>query len=130
MAVSRVTVTTHGKFFSGQASSDLRRELDDIKADVAKDGEQMVKQQLGSRLKNPTGFYKSQIKAEKLSKFNDWLITDSGVVYGPWLETGKYTPPKRFRGYKTFRRVRARLRKQAIPFTQRRIDKLIARWNS
>jgi hypothetical protein len=130
MTVSRVTVTTHGALFTGQATSDMRKLLDGVKQEVAMAGEQLVKRELGQRMKNPTGHYTGQIHVEKLGSFNDQLITDGGVIYGPWLETGKYSPPRRFKGYQAWRRTRQKLRKWWVPVAQRRVDQLVAKWNS
>lgn len=123
-------ITTTGPVFTGQVRRDLRDELGDIKKDVADDGERMVEQRLGSVLKNPTGFYQSQIRTEQFTRDGDQMITDGGVVYGPWLESGAYSPPRRFRGYQTFRRVRDRLQKDAVVTARERIGRLIGRWNS
>jgi hypothetical protein len=130
MAVSHVKVSTHGVIFTGQARKDVRDLLDETKLDVAQDGEQMVKRNLGAKMKAPTGFYTGQIHVEKIGSFNDQMITDGGVIYGPWLEVGKYSPPRRFRGYKAWRRTRLDLRKKWIPIAQRRFDVLVAKWNS
>jgi hypothetical protein len=130
MTVSRFTVTTHGAIFTGQARSDIRKLLDDTKKEVARAGEQQIKRNLSARMKAPTGFYTSQIRVEPLAKFNDQLITDGGVVYGPWLETGKYSPPRRFKGYRVWRRTISRLRRWWVPVTQRKLDQLISRWNA
>jgi hypothetical protein len=130
MATSHVQVETRGALFTGQASRDVRKMLDQTKEEIAKAGEQQIRMRLGQVLKNPTGHYQSQIHTKALGRFADQLITDGGVIYGPWLETGKYTPPRRFKGYNTFRRVTGRLRRWWIPVTQRRVDQLIGRWNS
>lgn len=130
MTTSRIKITTHGAVFTGQASRDIRNLLDDLKKDAAEDGLNLVKQRLGERMKAPTGTYTGQLRVQKLSKFNDQLITDGGVVYGPWLESGQYSPPRRFKGYKAFRRARTQLRKKWIPVAQQRFDQLVAKWNS
>lgn len=134
MATSRITVSTHGALFTGQARRDIRRFLDETKEEVARSGEQQVKRGFRARIRQhntPHGVgYVSQIHTKKLSKFNDQLITDGGVIYGPWLESGKYSPPRRFKGYRVWRSIGQRLRKWWVPVAQRKLDRLIARWNS
>jgi hypothetical protein len=128
--VTRIRLTTHGRFLTGPIRNDLYKFLDETKKEVADSGEDLVKRRLGQVLKHPTGYYQSRIHVEKIGRYNDQLITDGGVVYGPWLETGKYSPPRRFKGYKTFRRTTQQLRKWWPDVAQRKLDKVIARWNA
>ncbi len=129
MPTTRVRVSTHGFFFTGDAKAEVRRFMDRGKETIARRGEQEIRARLGSVLKNPTGYYESQIRVERTGQFNDQVIHDGGVIYGPWLESGKYTPPRRFRGYRTFRRVRTKLRKQVTALVQADLDRLISRLN-
>lgn len=129
MATSHVRISTHGVLFTGQARADIRRFLDETKEEVADLGVNEIQARLGQVLKSSSGHFASRVRTDLVRPFNDQVIHADGVIYGPWLESGKYSPPRRFKGYGTFRRVRQKLRKQAIEMAQQRLDELVARWN-
>lgn len=85
------------------------RFLDQAKAAIAQAGENLVSARLAHVLKNPTGYYESRIRTDR--SMDDYVVHDSRVVYGPWLEgTGSMNfPVTRFPGYRTFRIVRQQL---------------------
>ena len=62
----------------------------------------------------PTGYAQRHIVNRDLGSMH--LITDSGIVYGPWLEgTGSRNWPKtRFRGYAIFRRTTQDVNNRAV----------------
>jgi hypothetical protein len=129
MAISRIKVSTHGVIFNDRQSQQIVRDwLDETKLKVARIGENEIHARLGQVLRNPTGFYDSHIRTEMAGQYKDVVIHDGGVFYGPWLEglwqRNQYT---RFKGYKTFKRTRASLRKQMTPIAQAGMDRLIAR---
>jgi hypothetical protein len=76
---------------------------------VAQEGKNLVLQRLEVVLKNPTGYYESQIQTERVG--DSWEVNDTRrVLYGPWLEgTGSRNAATRFKGYRTFRTVRQEL---------------------
>jgi len=81
-------------------------------------GVNLVQQRLGEVLKNPTGFYQSQIETDRAGPST--VVTDGGVKYGPWLEgTSSRNQSSRFKGYATFHRtareVQAAAQKVAEP---------------
>lgn len=84
--------------------------LDEI-ADYAKFE---VLSQLDSVLQNPTGYYESQIRKDRVS-VESYSVNDSNVIYGPWLEGigSRNSPVTRFAGYHTFRIVRNRMAQKA-----------------
>jgi hypothetical protein len=56
------------------------------------------------------------------------VISDRGVVYGPWLEgTGSRNQTTRFKGYASFRRVRDWLERTGIPKAINKYEALIAK---
>lgn len=132
MARSRVGLTidvdlSGPLFATGQAQAAIRAFLDETKAEVARVGVNEVEAHLGSVLKHPTGHYQSQVITNLAGRFNDRVIYDR-VVYGPWLEgTSSRNKTTRFRGYRTFRKVRLMLRKQMIPIAQGNLDRCIQR---
>lgn len=66
--------------------------------------------------KKPTGYYKSQIKIQRQGLDTD-LITDSEVVYGPWLEYGG----GKFAGYQLW--------KKAFLWAEESSDKMATKYN-
>lgn len=70
--------------------------------------------QLDSVLQHPTGYYESQVKAERVSP-DIYSINDGGVIYGPWLEGvgSRNAPVTKFEGYHSFRIVRGRMAQKA-----------------
>jgi len=79
--------------------------------------------------KASTGHYRRNVIGER--KGLEAIITDSGVVYGPWLESGKGRPGRRFKGYHAFRQTGEWLKKQmkseAKDYTKRYVKKLNGR---
>jgi hypothetical protein len=72
-----------------------------------------VQQRLGQVLRNPTGYYRSRVTTD-VSK-GEVTLSDSGVVYGPWLEgTSSRNGRSRFKGYATFRLVSQDMAKKAV----------------
>ena len=112
-------VTLSGPLFDGRApiimDDYMKANLDRI-GDLAEDA---VQQELDVVLVNPTGFYRSQIKAERRTGTGrthyDVVVHDSGVVYGPWLAgTGsRNAPVTRFKGYTHWRKAAQRIEKLA-----------------
>lgn len=52
--------------------------------------------------RHPTPYYWTRVSAEP--RADHWVVTDHGVVYGPWLEgTGSRNRTTRFKGYRSFR---------------------------
>ena len=98
-------VHTHGPLFDGEASVILDRYILQARQDVADEGITRVHHHLGEVLRHNTGRYESRIHRER--RVDSDIITDTPVVYGPWLEgVGSRNSPKtRFPGYKTFRLV-------------------------
>lgn len=75
---------------------------------LAKEGVQRVHARLRQVLQNPTGYYQSRVVVDRRQTYRG--ITDSGVVYGGWLEgVSSRNRTTRFKGYHTFRIVMAGL---------------------
>jgi hypothetical protein len=86
---------------------------EEISKQLAEKGKDMVLGHLAAVLVNPTGYYESQITAEPTGVM--YRVSDSDVVYGPWLEgvEGRNKPRPGFPGYHTFRIVKGQLEKEA-----------------
>ena len=98
-----------GPLFDGRASAEAVRAAAAIEAAVAKQAESRIRARLGDVLQHPTGYYQGHIHTERA--VTDLVVTDTPVVYGPWLEGvgSRNYPRTRFRGYSTFRLVSQKL---------------------
>lgn len=106
------TVRFHGELFDGRAAGAVQAFLDEAVEAVADAGANLVLDELAGSLQNPTGFYESRIRTER--RQDDAFVTDSGVVYGPWLEgVGSRNASSRFKGYRSFREATQHLEQDA-----------------
>jgi hypothetical protein len=123
-----IEVTYSGPFFSKGAESVIDDALRDVVELVANQGVNDVHEFLDSVLKNPTGNYERHIRTERQQ--NDLAVTDSGIVYGPWLEgVGSRNQTTRFKGYATFRKVTQTLDRKAGQIAEREIGRAVERLN-
>lgn len=100
-----------------------------IKEEVADYGVFLVLIRLGNVLREPTGYYESRIRKERQQQ--GWFVTDSGVVYGPWLEgTGSRNQISRFKGYRTFQITRRELDQKKVQVAQPIVDRFVRDMNS
>jgi hypothetical protein len=124
--VIELTTRTSGPIFDGRAQRAVTAYTDAAERRIADVGVAMVRAELDVVLQNPTGFYESQIQADRLA--GDSIVTDGGVIYGPWLEgTSERNRTTRFRGYLTFRRTRDRLQRAAGAIGQRALRPFLRR---
>ena len=117
-------VSYSGPMFDGRAREDFRQAIEEIKDQVAQEGENLVHVRLGSVLKHPTGRYEGSIAIDRQA--DDRVIVGDNVIYGAWLEGigSRNAPVTRFRGYSTFRLVTQDLNDHvALEIAQRVIDK-------
>lgn len=101
-----------GPFFDGRIETQISSALDETEEEVGRYGVSRIHIELGTVLKNPTGFYQSRIQTER--QFDTSVINDAGVIYGPWLEgVSSRNSITRFKGYATFRRMWVVIDKEA-----------------
>lgn len=102
----RVNTTRTGPFRDGRFQRAASQYSDALEYAVAEHGEKLVKARLNQVLRKQTPYYRTRITVERGR--GGYVVTDQGVIYGPWLEgTGSRNHPvTRFRGYQTFRRVK------------------------
>lgn len=107
-------VHMYGPMFDGRALGALTGFEREWRYQVAERGKDMVLEELSMVLQHPTGYYESQVRVEGRANFVD-VVTDGGVIYGPWLEgTSRRNQTTRFKGYGTFRKVQERLEKETL----------------
>ncbi len=113
-------VKGNGPAFDGALEAAVASSLIDAKLAVAKEGENMIRNRLGSVLQHASGFYESQIQTDRIRQ--NVVITDGGTVYGPWLEgQSSLNRKSRFKGYKTFRITKRELQGKAPTIAQLRV---------
>lgn len=102
-----------GPMFDGRAVRTLQRFVKETDEQVGKAAVSIIQRELDVVLRHPTGHYRSSIKAEPVE--GRYVVTDSRVIYGPWLEGvgSRNSPVTRFKGYATFRRMLPRIKKRA-----------------
>jgi hypothetical protein len=100
-----IEITLKGPIFTGEASAAAHECTRMIVDRVAAYALQEVQRNLDGSIKHPTPYYETQITIDR--RVDDRVVTDRGVIYGPWLEgTGSRNRTTRFKGYASFRRAR------------------------
>jgi hypothetical protein len=95
-----------------KAAAKVEMAVTDAGEDVAQEAYDQVRKRLAQVLQHPTGAYESRVMVSNQS--NTMMITDGGVVYGPWLEgVSSRNNSSRFKGYHTFRQVLQQVDKHA-----------------
>jgi hypothetical protein len=121
-----VEVTFKGPIFDGSAEKIVDEMLHDASVDMAEEAFKRVRARLKNVLKHPTGYYESRVSTDNTS--TGAVISDGGVIYGPWLEgVSSRNNSTRFKGYHTFRMVAQSLGSDVEVITDRAIQKNIGR---
>lgn len=123
-------VSTSGPFFDGRRDQVVQRLQENLKKSVAQKGENLVRQRLQESIRVNRGVYESHIQTEHQQ--NDLMVTDGGMVYGPWLEgVGSRNFPKtRFKGYASFRLATQELERQVPSIADKELQIAVAELNS
>lgn len=136
--MAEVKVTVSGPLFEGDPSGIVREEAHGMLVELVEKGEERLAQMLRTR---PAGVFLSVAEAGKRASTGHYrsnltsmvrdlhgLITDGGVIYGPWLEgVSSRNATTRFKGYASFRRTGQWLQKQVPAVMQRRMARLVRR---
>lgn len=122
-----VKVTTQGPLFDGTAQKHVQAFMDAAESEVAQEGVNLVRSELGRVLRHPTGYYESRVQTDQA---RETRVTDGGVVYGPWLEgVSSRNQRTRFKGYSTFRRAAQKLQDRAAEIAERVLPEYVRRLN-
>lgn len=117
-----------GPLFDGSIQVDVRAFTTEAVETVALEGQQGVRTLGMSQYQNPTGFYSSRVRT-RLETPERAVVHDSMVVYGPWLEgIGSRNATSRFKGYRTWRMTRDRVRRAAPTIAVRVLKRYMPRW--
>lgn len=106
-------VTTSGPIFDGRAEGIMDRYCQDSERVLADRAVNEIRNRLHDVIRVNTGRYEGSIQTDRQQ--SDVLVTDGGVIYGPWLEGigSRNSPKTRFPGYSTFRIIAGRLDEEA-----------------
>lgn len=120
-----VTVVRIGNILNGKARVIARAWIWRAVEGMADEVYDQVQARLEQVLVHPTGYYQSQITRTR--QIDSIIVDDGGVIYGPWLEGigSRNYPATRFKGYATFRKVTARIMRNAPMYVQKRVPELI-----
>ena len=98
-----VTVNVSGPFFDGRLGRETSVFIEEAKEQVASQALADVQLVLDRMIKHPTPYYETQVRMERQA--DDRVVTDAGVIYGPWLEgTSGRNATTRFKGYSADRK--------------------------
>lgn len=115
-----------GPLFDGRADEALREFIQAAERNIAEYGVTQIRRQLGWVEQHETGYYQAHIRNRAVTE--GYLITDSRVVYGPWLEgTSERNQTTRFKGYHTFRLMTSQLVRSSQYLAEDVIDPYLAR---
>ena len=78
-----ITTSSSGPVFDGRARAAVSAYIDDAEETIAQHGVNVVRSEMDHFLRNPTGYYESRIQTDRAG--GDSVVTDGGVIYGPWL---------------------------------------------
>lgn len=81
----------------------------DVASAIADSAKDTWLNNLHGSLRHPTDYYTSHIDKREISPTR-YEVHDHGVIYGPWLETGQYTPRRMFEGYHAQERAKAEMK--------------------
>ncbi len=121
-------VKTSGPLFDDQAEKAAKDYCLRVEESLGEKAVRMIHERLHQVLQNPTGYYESQVQVERHP--SGTVVTDGGVIYGPWLEgVGSRNKTTRFKGYATFRKVGQALEAAAKPIAEAELPRYVKKMN-
>lgn len=119
-----IDVDMSGPVFDGELAKRMSSEADRIERELADEAAKRIKRVLGRSLQNPTGRYMSSITVD--NTIEGGIVTDGGVIYGPWLEgVSSRNQRSRFKGYAAFRKTTQEMRSDAPAIAERRVERVL-----
>lgn len=119
-------VKEFGPLFDSRAAIEMKQGTAHVERSLAEEGKRLVDENLAGSLQHPTGHYQSQIHIA--SDSGGTVVTDGGIIYGPWLEgVGSRNKTTRFKGYFAFRRALQSLSSRAQSLAEQEMDPYIRR---
>ncbi|MDX3515881.1 hypothetical protein PV755_44490 [Streptomyces caniscabiei] len=119
-----VSTEARGPMFDGRAVRVLNQYVDHLERRLAKDGLEILRGEMHRVFRNPTGYYESRCKV-----VDGNTITDSRVVYGPWLAGigSRNFPVTKFKGYDHWTVTRAQLNARKVGIGERLLRRYTGR---
>ena len=123
-------VKLEGPLFTGEAAKAAVDFTAGLSREIALIGQNWIKVEAHGFDKSGRNTGAAADGVELVGQGANWVIRGgirAGEYSWPWLEgTTKRNQSTQFRGYKTFSRTRARMRRQVTPFAQAELEKFIA----
>jgi len=111
------SVTATGPLYDKRGVKFTNAGTEAVEVAVAEATENEIENRLGNVLRNPTGFYESRIQSDRVRLGSE--VSDSGVIYGPWLEgTSSRNRTSRFKGYSVFRKATQTMQAKSAKIAQ------------
>lgn len=108
----------HGPISSGKMTRDAAAYSHDVADAIADSAKDTWLRNLHGSIRHQTPYYTTKIAKRELSPTR-YQIHDNGVLYGPWLESGEYTPRTIFPGYFSQERAEAEVRAKRSTIARR-----------
>ena len=122
------SVTATGPLYDKRGVKFTNAGTEAIEAAVAEATGNEIENRLGNVLKNPTGFYESRVRTDRLRVGSE--VSDSGVIYGPWLEgTSSRNQSTRFKGYATYRKATQTMQRRAPRIAAQALGPFVRKMN-
>ncbi|MGW3135897.1 hypothetical protein [Streptomyces sp. NPDC001139] len=121
-----IKVTLKGPTVEGRAPEIVHLMAEEALKEIADYTKFEVLMQLDRVLVNPTGYYESQVRAERVA-VDMYSVNDSNVIYGPWLEGvgSRNRARPGFPGYHTFRTVRRSVERKADAVAEAAVQRMV-----
>lgn len=117
-------ITVKGEPNWTKAAGKIEDAVENAGEDVAQEAYDTVRKRLRQVLQHPTGRYESRVLVSNQS--NSLVISDGGIVYGPWLEgVSSRNNSSRFKGYHVFRTTLQQMEKQAESIAEQSIGEAV-----
>lgn len=118
MAQEPIETDISGPLFDGTATKVMDQFGEQASKDIAEFGLGLIRDDLVAHFRHGTGKYVSKVEVKVQG--DNILITDNGVIYGPWLEgTSSRNQSTHFKGYGVFRRQLRVIQDQVVAISDR-----------
>ncbi|MDX3643227.1 hypothetical protein [Streptomyces sp. MB09-02B] len=119
-----VSTSARGPLFDGRAQRLANAYVDHLERRLAEEGLTILRGEMHRVFRNPTGYYESRCKV-----VDGNTITDSRVVYGPWLAGigSRNYPVTKFKGYDHWIRTRDQLNERKVRIGERLLRRYTGR---
>lgn len=125
----KVTVTVSGPVFDGRALAATAAFLAEWAEQTAQEAWETVQREMAGVFAHPTGAYASRVVTERATA-NRWLVHDSNMVYGPWLEgVSSRNAATRFKGYRHWRATTQQADAEAAAIGRNALPPFLGRMN-